>query len=137
VVGIDHTEHDRTVLAFAFDEAALRGVPVICVYVWWFADDVGEQRDEYDEAVLDAAAARLVAEATADVERRYPGVPVKHRPIRDTNPSAVLIEQSAHAGLVVVGCRGRGGFASLLLGSVGRDLIGHADAPVTVIHDHA
>jgi nucleotide-binding universal stress UspA family protein len=137
VVGIDRSEHDRAALAFAFEEAALRGVPVICVYVWWFADDVGEKRDEYDDAVLDAAAGRVVAEATADVARRYPDVPLEHRPIRDTNPSAVLIEQSADAGLVVVGCRGRGGFASLLLGSVGRDLTGHADAPVAVVHDHA
>jgi nucleotide-binding universal stress UspA family protein len=137
VVGIDRSEHDRAALEFAFEEAALRGVPVICVYVWWFADDVGEQRDEYDDSVLDAAAGRLVAEATADAAQRHPDVPLELRPIRDTNPPAVLIEQSAGAGLVVVGCRGRGGFASLLLGSVGRDLIGHADAPVAVVHDHA
>jgi len=137
VVGIDRSEHDRAALEFAFEEAELRGVPVICVYVWWFADDVGEPRSEYDEAVLGAEAHRVVAEATVDTVRRYPGVPVEHRPIRDTNPSAVLIEQSADAGLVVVGCRGRGGFASLLLGSVGRDLIGHAESPVAVVHDHA
>ena len=137
VVGVDRSVHDRAALEFAFEEAALRGVPVVCVYVWWFADDVGEPRTEYDDAVLDAAARRVVAEVTADVSLRYPGVPVEHRPIRDMNPSAVLIEQSAHAGLVVVGCRGRGGFASLLLGSVSRDLIGHADASVAVVHDHA
>src|SRR6185369_1479374 len=72
IVGIDRSEHDRAALEFAFEEATLRGVPVICVYVWWFADDVGEKRNEYDEAVLDAAAQRVVAEATADVARRYP-----------------------------------------------------------------
>jgi nucleotide-binding universal stress UspA family protein len=137
IVGIDRSEQDRAALEFAFEEASLRGVPLVCVHVWWFADDVGESRNQYDEAILDAAARRVVAEATADAARQHPGVPVEHRPIRDMNPSAALIEQSAHAGLVVVGRRGRGGFASLLLGSVGRDLIGHADAPVAVVHDHA
>ena len=124
-------------LEFAFEEATLRGVPVIGVHVWWFAGDVGERPDEYDEAVLDIAAQRVVAEAMAEMSQRYPGVTVEHRPIRAMNPTVVLLEQSAHAGLVVVGCRGRGGFASLLLGSVGRDLIGHAESPVAVVHDHA
>jgi len=137
VVGIDRSEHDPAVLEFAFEEAALRGVPVTGVHVWWFADDVGERPDEYDEAVLHTAAQRVVAEAIADASRRYPDVAVQHRPIRSMNPSVVLMEESVDAGLVVVGCRGRGGFASLLLGSVGRDLIGHAESPVAVVHDHA
>ena len=137
VVGIDRSEHDRGALEFAFEEATLRGVPVIGVHVWWFAGDLGERPDEYDEAVLDTAAQRVVAEAMAEMSQRYPGVAVEHRPIRAMNPTVVLLEQSAHAGLVVVGCRGRGGFASLLLGSVGRDLIGHAESPVAVVHDHA
>jgi nucleotide-binding universal stress UspA family protein len=136
VVGIDRSEHDRAVLDFAFEQAAARGVPVIGVHVWWYADDVAEAPDQYNEAILDTAARRVVAEAMDQVARRHPEVAVECRPIRSLNPSATLIEESAHAGLVVVGCRGRGGFASLLLGSVGRDLIGHAESPVAVVHDH-
>jgi nucleotide-binding universal stress UspA family protein len=137
VVGVSRSEHDRAALDFAFDEATLRGVPVVGVHVWWFAKEVGERPDQYDEAVLDTAARRVVAGAMADWSQRYPTVAVEQRPIRSMNSSATLIDESARAGLVVVGCRGRGGFASLLLGSVGRDLIGHAEAPVAVVHDHS
>ena len=137
LVGIDRSEHDPAALEFAFDEATLRGVPVIGVYVWWYASSVGESSDQYDQAVLDTAARRIVAEAMAEASRRYPGVPVELRPVRAMSPPVALIDESVHAGLIVVGCRGRGGFASLLLGSVSRDLIGHARAPVAVVHEHA
>src|SRR6185369_13150649 len=56
VVGVGRSEHDRAALDFAFEEATLRGAPVIGVHVWWFAKEVGERPDQYDEAVLDTAA---------------------------------------------------------------------------------
>jgi nucleotide-binding universal stress UspA family protein len=49
------------------------------------------------------------------------------------NPAKVLIDQSGQADLLVVGSRGHGGFAGMLLGSISQHVSAHADCPVVVI----
>ena len=96
--------------------------------MWEF---VGMEVEDYlDE--LDAAAADVIDRVIATAGEPPPGVDVVRRVVRDAS-SRALIHASVDADLVVVGSRGRGGFAGLLLGSTSADAAAYCDAPVVVI----
>ena len=50
-----------------------------------------------------------------------------------TSPAQVIIKASEHASVTVVGNRGHGGFAGLLMGSVSTAVVHHAKSPVVVV----
>ncbi len=54
--------------------------------------------------------------------------------VPEQSPTTALLEAAKGADLLVVGSRGHGGFASLLLGSVSTQLAQHAPCPITIIH---
>ena len=68
----------------------------------------------------------------ADLEARKPAVDVTTS-IETGNPAKALIELSGGADLMVVGSRGHGAFAGMLLGSVSQHLVSHAACPVVVV----
>ncbi|NYF98310.1 nucleotide-binding universal stress UspA family protein [Janibacter cremeus] len=72
------------------------------------------------------ALADAVREALGDDAR------VEQRTVRG-HPAQVVAEATERAQLVVVGSRGRGGFASLMLGSVSQHVVTHAACPVVVM----
>lgn len=138
LLGVDGSPAAQPSVDFAFDEAALRGCGVTAVHAWseWttpaqpppdrsmpYAYEAGMLRDDGE---------RLLAESLAGSEERQPDVPVERRTVRG-RPRETLIEGSKHARLLVVGARGRGGFAGLLLGSVSQAALHHADCPVAVV----
>jgi nucleotide-binding universal stress UspA family protein len=75
---------------------------------------------------------RAMAETVAGLGEKYPDVQVEQR-LRQGRPAKVLADASRGAALVVVGSRGHGGFASMLLGSTSRSLLHHAQCPVLVV----
>jgi nucleotide-binding universal stress UspA family protein len=137
MVGVDGSVGTDVTIEFAFEAAARRGVPLVALHVWWALPKHNLGPDlpgHYDYGAAQQEARRLLAELMAGWQSKFPDVPLELRAVQSMNPSYTLIEASAQAGLVVVGSRGRGGFAGLLLGSVGRDLVGHASSPVTIVH---
>jgi len=133
VVGVDGSTGSAAAVEFAFDEAAARGTGLIAVYVWGVMPyDAGDDDPRVEQHTADTA----LADALAAWQDKYPEVPVSHRAVHSLVPVHTILDQSADAGLIVVGRRGRGGFAGLSLGSVGDGLVRHAKAPVAVVHTH-
>lgn len=135
VVGVDGSETSLAACRWAAAEASLRGHPLELVYGYigpslamplmtppydWLPEALQREGDE------------LVAQAVAVAQARAPGVPVTGR-VAAGAPGRLLVELSQTAHLVVVGHRGHGGFASLLLGSVASTVVAHAHTPVIVV----
>ena len=54
----------------------------------------------------------------------------------DGAPAEILIDRTADVELLVMGTRGRGGFAGMLMGSTSQSVLHHAKGPVMVVPDH-
>ncbi|MCK8438814.1 universal stress protein [Streptomyces sp. D2-8] len=138
VLGVDGSAVGEHAMDFAFAEAELRKAPLVALHAWttWNAPLPAPQDASAPYANPPGALAgeeeRLLSEALAGRQERYPGVVVEHRVVHGGTREA-LIEASRSAQLVVVGARGRGGFAGLLLGSVSQALLHHAHCPVAVV----
>ncbi|WP_059006467.1 universal stress protein [Streptomyces specialis] len=137
VLGVDGSAAGDEAVGFAFDEADSRGAGIVALHAWtpWDAPmpPPGDPSAPFanEPGALAEHEARLPAEALAGWCAKYPDIRVEHRVVR-ADAREALIEASAAAQLVVVGTRGRGGFAGLLLGSVSQALLHHAHCPVVV-----
>lgn len=137
LLGVDGSEVGERAAGFAFAEAALRGTGLVALHAWtnWVASAAGAGvvvPVVYDDATFRHEEERVLDEALAPWREKYPDVSVQPRLVEEYSRPA-LIDASAEAGLLVVGARGRGGFAGLLLGSVSQALLHHAHCPVAVV----
>ncbi len=133
IVGVDGSEAARGALRWAAAEARLRSQPLVAVMAWGFLDQHHQLVDApFDPAYDDAEAHRALAAYVTHVLGSDATDDVELRPVCDLAAPA-LIDASADASLLVVGARGLGGFARLLLGSVTRKVLHEAACPVAVI----
>ena len=144
VVGVDGSPGSAGALEWAAREAAVREANLHVVQVWevpggaW-ATPVGVV--PYTVATDEEMRAKASEELTAMVAKivgKNPSFKTKIT-ISEGNPAKVLIDvaKKDNADLLVVGSRGRGGFKTLLLGSVSEQCVTHARCPVIVIRPHA
>jgi nucleotide-binding universal stress UspA family protein len=135
VVGVDSGPTSEQAIAVAFEEASLRGVPLVAVHAWndvVYEDTRGTARILTQPDSLEEGEERLLTERLAGWPEKHPDVEVRRQLVRD-RPRHALLEASRTAQLVVVGSRGRGGFTGLLLGSTSQALVQHAECPVLVV----
>jgi nucleotide-binding universal stress UspA family protein len=136
VVGVDGSAEAAAALAFAIEEAAERGTCLVVVHVWPALPMSAPGQIapwHYDRAAAARTAERLMLDQLAGWPQKYPDVNVAPRMVHGFDPGRALIAASQRASLMVVGSRGRGGFAGMPLGSVSRALVHHAACPVAVV----
>jgi nucleotide-binding universal stress UspA family protein len=130
VVGIDHSAEAKAALRFALQEARLRRARLLVVQA---IDSFGTYPSlAVDVSAVHRAAEELVENVTSDVNGEADDVEIERRVVEGA-PGAALVAESRGAELLVVGSRGHGGFAGLLLGSVSQQCAHHAACPVVIV----
>ena len=129
VVGVDGSARSDAALALAFEAANARGATVAAIRAHATPPQPSLPLSAVEEFERDALTTSL-----APWIAKYPDVKVEAL-VAAGRAAKVLVGVSHTAQLVVVGSRGHGGFAGLLLGSVGQQLMHHAECPVLIAHE--
>ncbi|MCX6498677.1 MAG: universal stress protein [Arthrobacter sp.] len=135
VVGVDGSEQARVAVLEAAAQAERLSAPLrlICAVPQYSGSLAWVPAPMDREALFADIQAQLDA-GVAWLKSHYPRLEVETQLV-DGSPVDILVEASRHVELVVVGTRGRGGFAEMLLGSTSDGILHHAKGPVMVIPD--
>jgi nucleotide-binding universal stress UspA family protein len=132
VVGVDDSGGARAALAWALDEARRHQARITLVHAFLLEVAWIDRADMARWSDLQRRAAETALAQIVDDVSPPAGVEVDARVV-EGNPVNVLIDASQDADLLVVGSRGRGGLAGVLLGSVSQRCVERAHCPVVVI----
>lgn len=137
VVGVDGSPSSAVALRFAADEARARNATLEVVHAWRppITGGLAIPAASPSDKVAEHAAHRVVSESVKQlVDQETPAT--MESSILKGDAASELVARSEQADLVVVGSRGRGGFAGLLLGSVARRVSRLSHSPVVVVPSH-
>ena len=132
VVGIDGSNSSRAALRWAARQARLSNAPLVGITTWDWSKTYGAAVPWPADIDFEADARGILEQCVDEAlgaDRRGEVTPrVVHGP-----PAHALEEASRHASLLVVGCRGHGELAGMVLGSVSEFLATHAHCPVVIV----
>lgn len=135
VVGVDGSPASQEALRWAARFAGRIGAGVTAVCVWQYPAEFvhGITPPSYAEVWHPEADAREILDATVRAALGEQPPPGLETLTREGHPAQVLVDLSAGATMLVVGSRGRGGFAGMVLGSVSAACSAQARCPVLVV----
>jgi len=139
IVGVDGSDHSRRALGWAMREASKHELPLTVMSIrppparpltgiFWGLHSYPE--NSYDPELARSSVQDFVDEVASESGEAPPEIIVN---VLEGDAAEELIRASQDAAMLVVGSRGSGGFARLLLGSVSSQVTHHASCPVVVI----
>jgi nucleotide-binding universal stress UspA family protein len=131
VVGYDGSPSSADAVDWAARQAQLTGSVLEVIMTWEWPPTLGWSVPIPDDYDPEGDVQRSLDEALEEVRDRYPGVRLETR-VANGHPAPVLVDASKGAALLVVGSRGHGEFAGMLLGSVSSYCTTKAHCPVLV-----
>jgi nucleotide-binding universal stress UspA family protein len=131
VVGVDGSAVSKDALAWAAGQARLSSAELLAITAWRPPVTYGYPLD-YSDVDFESAARKKLEQIVEEVLGAEPSVAVVTR-VAEGHPAQVLVDAAEGASLLVVGSRGLGAFAGMLLGSTSQHCVQHAPTPVVVI----
>ncbi|MGD0312590.1 MAG: universal stress protein [Acidimicrobiales bacterium] len=136
VVGIDASPPSIAALEWAAHQAELTGAKLEVLMMWEWPTSYGWSLPVPSEYDPEQDAAKALDEALEPVRNEHPGVTIQPV-VLEGHPAPLLVKASHGADLLVVGSRGHGEFAGMLLGSVSEHCVANAHCPVLVLRDRS
>lgn len=134
VVGVDGSQSSENALRWAARQALMSGATLEVVITWEYPISFGWSPPFPADFDPEADARRALDETLQNVLGPDPAVRVRSKVV-EGHPAPVLVDLSKGADLLVVGSRGHGEFAGMLLGSVSEHCVTNAHCPVLVLRD--
>ena len=134
VIGLQDAPDSLAAGVIAAAEAETRGVPLLALYAWDIAPELGDlgALARLDPVKTQHDLEQMLSELLEPLQAGHPDLVVERRVVQGS-ARAALVEASKDAGLIVIGSRGLGGFAGMLLGSISRSVTREAACPVMVV----
>jgi nucleotide-binding universal stress UspA family protein len=133
VAGVDGSDSSLRALEWAAHQAELTGSRLDVVMTWEWPIIYGSTQVPFDYDPRSEAQTRL-SEVVERLRSTRPALNVTSTVV-EGHPAPALVEESRSADLLVVGSRGHGEFAGMLLGSVSEHCVTNAHCPVVVVRD--
>ncbi len=135
IVGVDGSGHSRKALERAVMEAAVHHAPLTVLTVHQAVRDVYGVPSNYPDDPSLTEKARAAAQAETDQVLAAAAVRPESVTVKAVHglPVDEFVNASSDADMLVLGSRGSGGFARLLLGSVASQVAQHAHCPVLIV----
>jgi nucleotide-binding universal stress UspA family protein len=131
VAGVDGSNPSKVALTWAVRQAEISGTRLLAITAWQVPPVVCSgavpedlELQNHAEAVLNHAIQQTVGDQSEIALNTL---------VEQGHPALVLVEEARHADLLVIGSRGHGEFAGMLLGSVSEYCVTHASCPVVVV----